>query len=412
LTDGASVNSGETFFFAGGPTTLNAVSLNGGILKVCGDLTINNLNFNGGKLIIASTGSLNFTHSLLTLSVGNQDITNYGSLTINSGFNVNDSSDLVNLGVLTLSASTTESGPEAIVYNGPGGVINMLGLSANIGNEFVNYGTALFDNFTINAGGSICMGAGAIIETTTLNNNALNSVSVGSGQGCIAYSGTATMNQSLSTFSNLLICNRSGVPATANFGSATVINNCTSCQTALPVRLGLFAVSTVGTDVLLKWTTEYEENVKKFMIEKSNATGPFAPVGEVMALNNASSYSFTTRIDELSYFRLRIVDIDGRSAYSKVLAIRPGINPGDFSILTNPVTDGIARITVFSSSETNGEFVLHDIMGRLMKKFTAHLSKGTNFIKLPLNEVIPGAYTLQYHDSKTQMPAIKLIKLN
>jgi hypothetical protein len=202
------------------------------------------------------------------------------------------------------------------------------------------------------------------------------------------------------------------IPAAASFGSVTVINGDAFCQSPLPVRLGMFTVSATGTDVLVKWTTEYEENVKKIVIEKSDRTGSFAPVGEVMALNNASSYSFSTRIDEPSYFRLKIVDIDGRSAYSKILSIRPGINPGDFSLLTNPVTDGTARITVYSSGETNGEFVLHDITGRLMKKFTSHLSDGTNFVKLPVNELIPGIYTLQYHDSKKQMPAIRLIKLN
>jgi hypothetical protein len=209
----------------------------------------------------------------------------------------------------------------------------------------------------------------------------------------------------------LLSCVLCVLPAAVNFGSATIINGSTFCRPALPVRLGMFTVSATGTDVLLKWTTEYEENVNKIVIEKSNRTGSFAPVGEVMALNNASSYSFSTRIDEPSYFRLKIVDIDGRSAYSKILSIRPGINPGDFSLLTNPVTDGMARITVFSSGETNGEFVLHDITGRLMKKFTSNLLDGTNFIKLPVNELIPGTYTLQYHDSKMQMPAIKLVIL-
>jgi hypothetical protein len=210
----------------------------------------------------------------------------------------------------------------------------------------------------------------------------------------------------------LLFCVLCVIPAAANFGSVTVSNNYTFSLSTLPVRLGMFTVSATGTDVLLKWTTEYEENVNKIVIEKSNRTGSFAPVGEVMAQNNASSYSFSTRIDEPSFFRLKIVDIDGRSAYSKVLSIRPGINPGDFSLLTNPVIDGTARITIFSSGETNGEFVLHDITGRLMKKFTSNLSDGTNFIKLSINELIPGTYTLQYHDSKTQMPAIKLIKLN
>ncbi|TMI72126.1 MAG: T9SS type A sorting domain-containing protein [Bacteroidetes bacterium] len=209
----------------------------------------------------------------------------------------------------------------------------------------------------------------------------------------------------------LLFCVLCVLPAAANFGSVALSNNYTSCR-LVPVRLGIFTVSATGTDVLLKWTTEYEENVNKIVIEKSNGTGSFEPVGEVMALNNASSYSFSTRIDEPSFFRLRIVDIDGRSAYSKILSIRPGINPGDFSLLANPVTDGTARITTFASSETNGEFILHDITGRLMKKFTAHLSKGTNFIKLSVNELIPGTYTLQYHDSKMEMHAIKLIKLN
>jgi hypothetical protein len=222
------------------------------------------------------------------------------------------------------------------------------------------------------------------------------------------------MNQPLTTFSNLLVCNKSGVPAIANFGSATVIDNCTSCQAALPLRLVSFSATITGNDVVLKWTTEYEESVNKFVIEKSNGIGPFAVVGEIPARNlpSPSFYSFSTRIYEACYFRLRMVDIDGHIAYSKVVAARTGMSSVGLAVLVNPVTDGTARMTLYSDGETNGEFILHDITGRLMKKFTAHLSTGINFIRLPVNELIPGVYSVQYHDSKIQTSAIRLIKLN
>lgn len=186
----------------------------------------------------------------------------------------------------------------------------------------------------------------------------------------------------------------------------------TTRPAALPLRLVLFTASTTAYDVLLKWTTEYEENVNKFVIEKTDGVAPLVPVGEVVARNIPSSYSFSIRIYEPSYFRLRMIDIDGRSTNSNILSVRPGINPGDFSLLTNPVTEGVARITIYSIGEADGEFVLHDIAGRLKKKIITHLSKGTNFITLPVNELIAGIYLLRYRDNKQQTIAVKLVKLN
>ena len=51
-TNGVNINSGNTYWFSGGPSTFASVNLNGGTLRICGSLTLGSLNYNSGNLII------------------------------------------------------------------------------------------------------------------------------------------------------------------------------------------------------------------------------------------------------------------------------------------------------------------------------------------------------------------------
>src|SRR6185295_16952029 len=44
-TNGVNINGGNTYWFSGGPSTFGSINLNGGTLRVCGQLTITSLNY-------------------------------------------------------------------------------------------------------------------------------------------------------------------------------------------------------------------------------------------------------------------------------------------------------------------------------------------------------------------------------
>lgn len=96
----------------------------------------------------------------------------------------------------------------------------------------------------------------------------------------------------------------------------------------LPVVLTHFTAVEKNNRVLLSWQTASETNSQQFIIEKSNDGRLFNPLATVAASGNASSvraYSFQDNTMLPSgthvYYRLQIVDQDGRFTYSDVTII-------------------------------------------------------------------------------------------
>ena len=117
-------------------------------------------------------------------------------------------------------------------------------------------------------------------------------------------------------------------------------------ETSLPVTLTSFKVSKEGTSVAqLSWTTTQETNSSHFDIERSANARDWEILGTKQSSNNSSqvlSYSFTDAlpISGSNYYRLKMVDLDGTFAHSRV----ESINFGEFTdraitIFPNPVSD-------------------------------------------------------------------------
>jgi hypothetical protein len=91
----------------------------------------------------------------------------------------------------------------------------------------------------------------------------------------------------------------------------------------LPVRLSDFFSICNNSGVQLQWSTAQEADSKSFVVEKSSDGLSFQEVGTVAA----TGLSYTTRwyrfnlhsVDPGSFFRLRMVDNDGRQSYSKII---------------------------------------------------------------------------------------------
>lgn len=59
-TNGVNINSGQTFWYAATGTFPSGVNLiTGGTLRVCGNLTLSTITFNGGNIIIEAGGTVN-----------------------------------------------------------------------------------------------------------------------------------------------------------------------------------------------------------------------------------------------------------------------------------------------------------------------------------------------------------------
>lgn len=113
----------------------------------------------------------------------------------------------------------------------------------------------------------------------------------------------------------------SGQPASRN-GVAPKAEN----TIAIPSKLLAFTVKADGTGNMLQWQTTSEAKVREFIIERS-ADGEtfelFAWVTPKGALNVATFYGYTdsTATTTETFYRLRMVDADGKEQVSRSISI-------------------------------------------------------------------------------------------
>ena len=174
----------------------------------------------------------------------------------------------------------------------------------------------------------------------------------------------------------------------------------------LPLTLLSFAYQCRGIDVQLLWRTTEEVNFKKFVIEKSTNGSDWQYAGSVDATGTPtglSNYNYFVPIPTTTnFYRLKMVDIDGKYTYSQVLTVKNTC--GEQSNFTwiaapNPIrSSGTLQLNLNNYINSNEplKVQLTDMMGlpRILTTLTvpAQATLYSTSVKLPA--VAPGTYTL------------------
>jgi hypothetical protein len=138
---------------------------------------------------------------------------------------------------------------------------------------------------------------------------------------------------------------------TFNSFSYFTLGNAVGGANVLPVELAAFDATYANKRVLLSWTTESEENSAYFEVERSVDGINFERIETETAAGFSSTridyYSIDSQpLQGTSYYRLRMVDIDGTFEYSSIRAIN--INNVTYAVANaypNPVAGGTILVT-------------------------------------------------------------------
>ena len=161
----------------------------------------------------------------------------------------------------------------------------------------------------------------------------------------------------------------------------------------LPVILVSFGAQFVNANVLLQWNTSSEQNTSYFEIERSTNASIFSSIGNVKAAGNSftpTNYSFTdkTPVTGTNYYRLKMVDINGKFSYSKTIPVKMG-NVNSLKLYPNP-----AKNTLYIHAEmTNVKalILITDVGGKKVKMQTLVLNKNT---PIDISNLAKGIYQL------------------
>lgn len=194
--------------------------------------------------------------------------------------------------------------------------------------------------------------------------------------------------------------------------SATIYVPGIACA-VLPVDFKSFTAIRNRSTVVLKWETASELNNSGFAIEK-NVNGVWEQVVFVgtRAINGNSDqvlgYSYTDLNNEkgITQYRIRQIDVDSKSKFSEVRAVRGDGQVGKTIVFPNPSNDG--KVTVlFEDAAVVREVTVIDMSGRTIKQM-----RGITNNNITIENLISGMYTLRVLIPATGEQVVEKIVVN
>jgi hypothetical protein len=140
---------------------------------------------------------------------------------------------------------------------------------------------------------------------------------------------------------------------------------------------------------MLRWVTANEIDTKVFTVEQSTDGLLFTAVANVAAKgreNNMYDLKLSTILTGNNFYRLKMVDNNGRFAYSPVVFVSNKKNTG-FSVLINPVKDFIIMNTNDRSLNNTTASIINSV-GIIIKTFV--IKEGSQAINI--NGLPAGVY--------------------
>lgn len=182
----------------------------------------------------------------------------------------------------------------------------------------------------------------------------------------------------------------------------------------LPISLIEFNGRLLNNNALLSWKTANEQNADKIIVERSLDARNYTAIGNVAAYNTTGSHTYNytdLQVNLLSadviYYRLKLLDIDGRYTYSGVVALSLS-NKNIVLLYPNPVQYKLNLMITTGISEKL-QLTIIDNKGRTVMRKELSKSVGSISAQLDVHKLTTGMYFLRIEGQGVQQN-LKFIK--
>ncbi|MEO6670485.1 MAG: T9SS type A sorting domain-containing protein [Ferruginibacter sp.] len=187
------------------------------------------------------------------------------------------------------------------------------------------------------------------------------------------------------------------IPNSANiyfdFNSPVLTNTANTFIQLNTVPLHLLSFKVVSNnnnnEALLYWNTANELNSLSFDIEQSIGGRIFTRIGSTTAFGSGdNTYSYKTiLVADVVYYRLKMIDVDGRFTYSQVIQLKRSKQSESITVLTNPTKNTLSIITTDAALLNTTASIINQ-QGVVVKRFV--LNDGLQHIDV--SNLSAGAY--------------------
>ncbi len=364
VADGEVLNAGTTKWYYGAVATYNMLTLKGGTLVVCGNLTIDKFYIDSGKIFIQPGARFvigNGEGAGLVFR-GHCYLYNYGTLEILRNLSLEDGWASPSKPNVVINASSTS----LFKMNNQYFVIN------NANSWFVNKGKAYFHGIITDPQSSprsVCLAKGTETRMTVLYNKVKNSFYAPEPSACVSVSEFSQLWDTLSTLNPYItMClglthrtDSTCMPwgCKPNWGMAVLFRGCVGCGSihVLPARFISFSAEQHPDGNALYWKMENTSASGKFYVEISDDGRFFNTLSSFTANEQEYivDYAWFDAIVRTGphYYRIRYTDTSSKlTIYSDIARAVQKPSPS-VRVYPNPFRDRLFISLPLHSSRIN-----------------------------------------------------------
>lgn len=180
----------------------------------------------------------------------------------------------------------------------------------------------------------------------------------------------------------------------------------------LPVKLLAFTGKPTPQGNLLNWKLTANSASIQMELERSTEAGRFTKIYSISAgsSSNVLSFNYTDAqaTGPVNYYRLKMIEADGKIAYSPVVAISNNVKGIEVMGMYPTLVSNSAFLSISAANTTTIRTVITDIYGRMVQQQTNTLAAGGNLIPVDVVRLATGTYLLNVYDTETK--AAKVIR--
>jgi len=187
----------------------------------------------------------------------------------------------------------------------------------------------------------------------------------------------------------------------------------TDVSNPLPVKLDYFNGIKQGNKNYLSWKVTCTSDAI-MSVERSRDANNFTKIKEITAstVRCLQPFNYTDEhpLTGINYYRLKMVDANGKILYSTIIALLNKESRFDIvSLMPNVITSS-AVLNVTASENTIMEVVVTDVTGKQVQKITCHLVAGNNHLTINFSGLAAGAYQIRGYTADGASRVIRFIK--
>ena len=166
------------------------------------------------------------------------------------------------------------------------------------------------------------------------------------------------------------------------------------CTGLLPVTIIDFTATRSSNNVLLQWYATYETSFKEYEVQSGTDGIHFIKSGVITARNLANYSYVDNQLPDANmvFYRLKMIDQDGKYAYSKIVSIRLNNNFSNAIVFPNPVKNEL-KIQLKKLLPVSSTLRIIDMTGRVIR--IQSISSNTGYIIENVSGLSVGRYFIK-----------------